>query len=294
MSRYIDFDFSTKGLAINLPNGTIKSDAEGCLVCDMIVTADISNNAITQDKLDYNVATHFVDISDNNTSNTFYPTFVSAINPTQYNQLYVDSRSGPLTYTPSNGALNCLNMRSANMNDLGLYNLLRTNIQYTTIPINLTTGTVTLTKGIMFLQAVYLFNSISISRTGVYFTNSGSNSVAQMALYNKNGLLLGSSQQLTTNSITPNSLQLFTWPTPPTTTTIDMYYLAILCLTTSSNNMIIQSASSIPLLNIGITAPSAGKLGYVAQTSGSSLSSFPSQLTAIPTAITTPLFITIN
>lgn len=294
MSRYIDFDFSTKGLAINLPNGTIKSDAEGCLVCDSIVTADISNNAITQEKLDYNVATHFVDISDNNTSNTFYPTFVSSINDISYNRLYADTNAGPLTYVPSNGVLNCLNIRSANMNDIGLYNLLRTNIQYTTIPINLATNAVTLTKGIIYLQAIYLFSSITISQTGVYFTNSGSNSTAQMALYNKNGELLGSSQQLTTTDISQNTLQLFTWPTPTTTTTIDMYYLAILCLATSSDNMIIQSSQTIPLLNIDISTPSAGKLGYVAQTSGSSLSSFPSQLTTVPSAITTPLFITIK
>jgi hypothetical protein len=55
MSRYIDFDYSTKGLAINLPNGTIKSDQEGCLICDLIVSADISNNSITLDKLDESI-----------------------------------------------------------------------------------------------------------------------------------------------------------------------------------------------------------------------------------------------
>ena len=55
MSRYIDFDYSTKGLAINLPNGTIKSDQEGCLICDLIVGADISNNSITLDKLDESI-----------------------------------------------------------------------------------------------------------------------------------------------------------------------------------------------------------------------------------------------
>lgn len=294
MSRYIDFDFSTKGLAINLPNGTIKSDEEGCLVCDAIVAKDISNNAITQEKLDYNIATHFVDISDNNTANTFYPTFVSAIDNVSYNRIYVDSKTGPLTYIPSTGVLNCLNVRSANLNDLGLFNLLRTNVQYTTIPITLATSTLTLTKGLIFLQAVYLFNSISISQTGLYFTNSGSNSVVQMALYNKSGVLLGTSQSLNTASITQNTLQTILWPTPPTTTTIDLYYFAVLCYTTSSANMAIQSAPSIPLLNVGITAPSAGKLGYVAQTSGTGLSAFPSQLTGTPTAITTPLFITIK
>jgi hypothetical protein len=35
MSRYIDFDYSTKGLAINLPNGTIKSNLfQVDLICD--------------------------------------------------------------------------------------------------------------------------------------------------------------------------------------------------------------------------------------------------------------------
>ena len=55
MSRYIDFDYSTKGLAINLPNGTIKSDQEGCLICDLIVGTDISNNSIALDKLDESI-----------------------------------------------------------------------------------------------------------------------------------------------------------------------------------------------------------------------------------------------
>jgi hypothetical protein len=55
MSRYIDFDYSTKGLAINLPTGTIKSDQEGCLICDLIVGTDISNNSISLDKLDESI-----------------------------------------------------------------------------------------------------------------------------------------------------------------------------------------------------------------------------------------------
>lgn len=55
MSKYIDFDYSTKGLAINLPNGTIKSDQEGCLICDLIVGNDISNNSISLEKLDQSI-----------------------------------------------------------------------------------------------------------------------------------------------------------------------------------------------------------------------------------------------
>lgn len=60
MSAYIDFDFSTKGLAINLANGVIISDNEGLLVCKLIETQDISNNSITLPKLDPSILTHFV------------------------------------------------------------------------------------------------------------------------------------------------------------------------------------------------------------------------------------------
>lgn len=292
MSRYIDFDFSTKGLAINLPNGIIKSDTEGCLICDLIVATDISNNSITQEKLDYNLSTHFIDISDNNTSNIYYPTFSSSINA--QNRLYIDSNSGPLTYTPSTGVLNCLNMRSANMNDLGLFHLLRTNVQYTTIPVTMATSTVSLVKGTIYFQAVYLLNSIGIKQTGMYFTNSGNGAKIQMALYNKNGTLLGTSSTLTTASIVSNTLQNISWPTRPSITTIDMYYIAVLSYNSATTTVTIQSSPSVPLLNVGITTPTTGSLGYVTQTYGiNGLSEFPSQLVSSVNAITTPLFISI-
>jgi len=293
MSRYIDFDFSTKGLAINLPNGVIKSDVEGCLICDLIVANDISNNSITQDKLDYNIASHFIDISDNNTSNTYYPTFSSSIVNGTYNRLYVDSNTGPLTYTPSTGVLNCLNMRSANMNDLGLFHLLRTNVQYTTIPITMATSSISLTKGTIYFQAIYLFNSISITQTGIYFVHSGNGATVQMALYNKAGTLLGTSSTITTTSIVENTLQAITWSTPPTITTIDMYYLAILSYHDATTTVTVQCSPSIPLLNIGITTPTNGTLGYVTQTYGTTLLEFPSQLTSSVSATTSPLFISI-
>lgn len=292
MSRYIDFDFSTKGLAINLPNGVIKSDVEGCLTCDLIITSDISNNSITQEKLDYNISPHFIDISDNNTSNIYYPTFSSSINA--QNRLYIDSNSGPLTYTPSTGVLNCLNMRSANMNDLGLFNLLRTNVQYTTIPVTMATSTISLVKGTIYFQAMYLLNSIGIKQTGIYFTNSGNGATVQMALYNKAGTLLGTSSTLTTASIVSNTLQTITWSTRPTITNIDMYYVAILSYNSATTTVTIQSSPSIPLLNVGITAPTTGTLGYVTQTYGTTgLSAFPSQLVSSVNAITTPLFMSI-
>ena len=54
--NYMEFVFSPQGLAVDISNGTLKSDNGGFLYCSKIETGDISNNSITSDKLNPNIS----------------------------------------------------------------------------------------------------------------------------------------------------------------------------------------------------------------------------------------------